>query len=111
MDPSAYEADIALVMPTWKPKRVQAAARLFSAAVRQTATAAIPQDLDLAQVAEALGMSERWVRQRCIEGADHLRYGHKIRFTQAQVDALRKSHEAPRIRQSITTGPRRKRRP
>lgn len=49
-------------------------------------------DYSLAEVADALGMSERWVRARIKDGAEHQRYGHKIRFTEAQVDKLRASH-------------------
>lgn len=67
-------------------------------------------DYDLAEVANALGMSERWVRERIREGAEHQRYGRKIRFTPEQVDKLRAtfttsggSGTAP-----ITTGRRRK---
>lgn len=67
----------------------------------------LPRDYTLAEVADALGMSERWVRDRINhDDAEHLRYGHKIRFTAAQVDKLRESHTkspAP-AKGSITTG-------
>ena len=41
---------------------------------------ALDPDYTLEQVAEALQMSERWVRDRIREGAPHQRYGNKIRF-------------------------------
>ena len=65
-------------------------------------------DYSLADVANALGMSERWVRARLKEGAEHQRYGHKIRFTPAQVEALRASHTSQPAPQSITTGRKRR---
>ena len=61
-------------------------------------------DYSLQEVAEALGMNERWVRDRVREGAEHQRYGHKIRFTSEQVDKLRAQHTTRRAPQSITTG-------
>lgn len=69
-------------------------------------------DYSLKEVAAALGMSERWVRDRCnIDNAEHIRYGHKIRFTPEQVEKLRAAHtQAPAnvAPQGVTTG-RRKR--
>lgn len=61
-------------------------------------------------VAEALQMSPRWVRARVKDGAAHQRYGHKVRFTQAQVDALRAEHvqSATPAGASITTGRKRR---
>lgn len=64
----------------------------------------LEQDYDLEAVAEALGMSTRWVRQKCKDGAVHNRYGHKIKFTAAQVEMLRASHTTAPVAQSITTG-------
>lgn len=61
-------------------------------------------DFTLQDVASALGMSERWVRYRVKEGAEHQRYGHKIRFTAAQVEKLRASHTHTAPVQSVTTG-------
>lgn len=59
----------------------------------------------LQEVADSLGMSERWLRRKCKEGAAHTRLGHKIRFTDAQVKALVDDHAAqPKVVQSITTG-------
>ena len=65
-------------------------------------------DYSLAEVAKALGMSERWVRARLKDGAEHQRYGHKIRFTPAQVEALRASHTKQPAPTSITTGRKRR---
>lgn len=66
-------------------------------------------DYDLEQIADAVGMSTRWVREQVKEGAEHQRYGRKIKMTAAQVAKLRASHtQAPPVEQSITTG-RRKR--
>lgn len=67
----------------------------------------LPKDYDLAEVAEALGMSERWVRQQCKDGAVHNRYGHKIRFTAEQVELLRASKVKLPTPKSITTGKKR----
>lgn len=61
-------------------------------------------DYDLDAVAEALGMSARWVRARVSEGAEHQRYGRKIRFTPEQVEKLRASHTKAPASQSVTTG-------
>lgn len=52
-------------------------------------TTSLAPDYSVDDVAHALGMSTRWVRRQIAEGAEHQRYGHKIRFTSAQVDALR----------------------
>lgn len=65
----------------------------------------LPVDFTLNEVAAALGMSERWVRQRIADGAEHQRYGHKIKFTPAQVQRLRESHtRAPQPANVVTTG-------
>lgn len=53
---------------------------------------ALEPDYDLAEVAKAIGMSTRWIRERVKDGAEHQRYGHKIRFTAAQVEKLRADH-------------------
>lgn len=65
-------------------------------------------DYDLDQIAEAVGMSTRWVRDRVKDGAAHQRYGRKIKMTAAQVTQLRAQHTHAPVEQSITTG-RRKR--
>ena len=68
-------------------------------------------DYDIDEVAAALGMSVRWVRARIYEGAAHQRYGHKIKFTPAQVEELRAKHTkapAPEAEGPITTGRKRK---
>ena len=64
----------------------------------------IEPDYTLKEVATALGMSERWVRQKISDGAEHQRYGHKIRFSAEQVERLRASHTKAPVEQSITTG-------
>ena len=68
-------------------------------------------DYSLSEVAEALGMSARWVRAKVADGAMHQRYGHKIRFTPEQVEALRAQfvHTTKPGADRVTTG--RKRRP
>lgn len=60
------------------------------------------------EVAEFLRMSPRWVRARVKEGAEHQRYGHKVRFTESQVEKLRASHVKQPVVQSVTTGRKRK---
>lgn len=64
----------------------------------------IQTDYTLDEVASALGMSTRWVRQRIREGAEHQRYGHKIRFTAAQVERLKSQFTTTTAPTSITTG-------
>ena len=77
----------------------------------------LPKDRTLEEVAEALGMSTRWIRDRIREGkegkgpaVEHIRYGHKIRFTAEQVEKLRASHveQAPIAEQPVTTGRKKK---
>ena len=65
-------------------------------------------DLTMKEVATLLGMSERWVRLKVAEGAEHQRYGHKIRFTPDQVEKLRASHTKSPVAESITTGRKRR---
>lgn len=63
-------------------------------------------DYTLAEVAEALGMSTRWVRDRIrLDHAEHTRYGRRIRFTPEQLAKLRAAHVATFVRQPVTTGP------
>lgn len=61
-------------------------------------------DYTLEEVALAIGMSTRWIRDRCKDGAEHIRYGHKIKFTEAQVEKLRADHTKQPTTESITTG-------
>lgn len=61
-------------------------------------------DYNLEQIAEAVGMSTRWVRDRVKEGAAHQRYGRKIKMTAEQVAQLRAAHTKAPVEQSITTG-------
>lgn len=69
----------------------------------------LTKDYTLTEVAKALGMSQRWVRDRCnLDGAEHLRYGHKIRFTAEQVEKLRAAHTKAPVEQGVTTGRRKK---
>ena len=49
----------------------------------------LQRDYSMTEVAEALGMSYRWVRHQVQTGAAHQRYGNRIRFTPEQVEALR----------------------
>jgi hypothetical protein len=68
-------------------------------------TTPLPTDYTLEQVAEALSMSTRWVRDRIrVDGAEHQRYGHKIMFTFDQVEKLRAAHATAPVQQSVTTG-------
>lgn len=62
----------------------------------------------LAEVAEALGMSERWVRNQIKAGAEHIRFGHKIKFTAEQVEKLRSEHTRQPAPPRITTGRKRR---
>ena len=64
-------------------------------------------DYSLTEVAKATGMSERWLRRKVSEGAEHLRYGHKIRFTAAQVEQLRTDHTRNNA-QRVTTSRKRR---
>lgn len=77
----------------------------------------LPRDYTLEEVADAIGMSTRWVRDRIKDGetgkgpaVEHVRRGHKIKFTREQVEKLRTAHTvAPAPTESITTGPKRRR--
>lgn len=63
-------------------------------------------DYTLAEVADALGMSQRWVRDRIrLDGAEHVRYGQHIRFTAEQVAKLRAAHVRTVVAEPVTTGP------
>lgn len=65
----------------------------------------LDSDYTLEEVAAAVRMSTRWVRERIKEGAEHQRKGHKITFSSEQVEKLRAAHtKAPAVEQSITTG-------
>lgn len=61
-------------------------------------------DYDLEQIADAVGMSPRWVREQVKAGAEHQRYGRKIKMTAAQVAKLRAGHTQTPVVESITTG-------
>ena len=63
-------------------------------------------DFTLEEVADALRMSTRWVRDRIrLDGAEHNRYGLKIRFTASQVQSLRAAHVRTVVSEPVTTGP------
>lgn len=64
----------------------------------------LPKTYTLTEVADALGMSERWVREQIKNGATHMRAGRKIRFTEAHYEELRASMTRSPVVQSITTG-------
>lgn len=64
----------------------------------------LDEDYDINEVAKAMKMSPRWVRQKVEQGAVHNRYGHKIRFTAEQVELLRASCTKRPVEQSVTTG-------
>lgn len=49
----------------------------------------LPRDYSVSEVAQALGMSKRWVYARIAEGAEHQRYGNRVRFTSEQVEQMR----------------------
>jgi len=68
---------------------------------------ALEPDYSVPEIADALGMSTRWVTDTIKrDGVPHVRYGRKIRMTAEQVAEFRRSHiVAPRITESITTGP------
>lgn len=78
----------------------------------------LPHDYSLEDVATALGMSTRWVRDRIKDGeagkgpvVEHTRRGHKIKFTAEQAEKLRVAHTvAAPVVESITTGPAKRRR-
>ena len=72
-------------------------------------TTPIDRDYTLDEVAEALRMSTRWVRDRIRhDGAQHVRRGHKILFTAEQVEALRTQHIKAPVVEAVTTGKKRK---
>lgn len=68
----------------------------------------LPQTYTLNDVADALGMSERWVREQVKNGATCMRLGRKIRFTEAHYEELRASMTRSPAAQSVTTGRKRR---
>lgn len=65
----------------------------------------LAHDYTLEQVAEALGMSTRWLRDRIKnDKLEHQKYGHKIKFTAEQVEAIRARYAAQPVEEPITTG-------
>lgn len=77
---------------------------------------ALEREYTLNEIAEMLGMSTRWVRQRLKAARDgtgpwfeHQRWGTKITMTEAQIVKLRASAvQSPPPQQSITTGRKRR---
>lgn len=71
----------------------------------------LARDYTVEEVAQALGMSTRWVRDRIkFDRIEHNRYGRFIRFTPDQVAALRQKYVVAKwVREPITTGPKRRR--
>lgn len=73
----------------------------------------LENEYNVQEVADALGMSVKWVRNK-LPTTPHQRYGHKIRFTAAQVETLRASHTAqpkPEVaadEKRVTTGRKKK---
>ena len=61
-------------------------------------------DYTLQEVADALRMSTRWVRDQIKAGAECTRRGRKIRFTRAQVEKLRASYVQTLVNEPVTTG-------
>lgn len=63
-------------------------------------------DYTIDEVAAALGMSDRWLRAKMkADKLAHQRYGHKIKFTAEQVEAIRSRYAAePAPAEQITTG-------
>lgn len=64
----------------------------------------LPKTYTLNEVAEAMGMSPRWVRDRIKDGAVCIRAGRKIRFTEEHYEALRDSLTVAPASKGITTG-------
>lgn len=70
------------------------------------------KDYTLAETADALKVSTKWIRNRIkagVEGkapfVEHIRRGNRIIFTAAQVEALRMAGaQTPPVAESITTG-------
>lgn len=74
-----------------------------------SAVTPLPRDYTLKEVAAALRMSERWLRDRIKnDKLEHEKRGHKILFTAAQVEAIRSRYTAQPAEQSITTGRKRR---
>lgn len=72
------------------------------------------EDYTLTETAQLLKVSTRWIRDRIKAGDDpesgkpfveHIRRGHKIMFTAAQIEKLRMADaQTPPVKQSVTTG-------
>ncbi len=70
------------------------------------------KDLDLAQIAEAMGMSIRWIRRELHPNSgnniEHRRLGTgsraRIRMSHAQLEAFKARYNVEAIPRSVTTG-------
>lgn len=72
-------------------------------------TPTLPRDYTLTEVAAALRVSTRWLRDKIkADKLPHGTRGHKLVFSGDQVAAIRKRYEAQPIEQSITTGKKRR---
>jgi hypothetical protein len=77
--------------------------------VTDETTPTLPRDFTLTEVADALRVSTRWLRDKIkADKLPHGLRGHKIVFTEAQVEAIRERYVAQPIEQSITTGRKRR---
>ena len=64
------------------------------------------REYTLLEVAEAIGMSTRYVRDRLrLDGFAHQRYGKHIRFTRDQFLAFQRAHTTVAVAEPVTTGP------
>lgn len=71
----------------------------------------LDEDFTLLEAAQAIRMSERWLRGEIKKGEKgegpfiaHTRRGHKITFTAEQIESLRRTHAVEPVEASITTG-------
>jgi len=108
---AAERAAIAAELPRNNRQSKPTGAHLRTAYERN-GEVSLERDYDLNEVADAIGMSTRWIRDRIREGkqgtgpvVEHIRYGHVIKFTAAQVDRLKAQHTvAPALDDQVTTG-------
>lgn len=74
------------------------------------------RDFTIVEAAKAIRMSDKWVRQQIKRGekgegpfVEHTKRGHKILFTEDQLEKLRRLHaKEPAAPASITTGRKRR---
>lgn len=97
---AAERAAINTLRPPWNTQATQPTATR----TKEDQPMPLEEDYTLEEVAAALRMSTRWVRDRIKDGAEHTRRGHKIMFTAEQVESLRASDARVPAAESITTG-------